>query len=175
MSEPTEFFAGTRDLPGDPLRRPDPPEPRSGSAAVTAAAPVTQESGGGPGDGAGAGPPARAPGRALTSMLLPELQRVAQSLGITGVGRMRKSQLIEAIQSRRGGSAAGPGRSATASAAPDHSATRDAPAGAGAPRHREQDAMEPDRPIQPGPGEGTQACPGRHQPAGRPRGDARRG
>ena len=90
-------------------------------------------------------------------MLLPELQRVAQSLGITGVGRMRKSQLIEAIQSRRGGSAAGPGRSATASAAPDHSATRDAPAGAGAPRHREQDAMEPDRPIQPGPGEGTQA------------------
>src|SRR5690349_14795708 len=89
-------------------------------------------------------------------MLLPELQRVAQSMGITGVGRMRKSQLIEAIQSRQGGSAAGPGRSATASAAVDHSATRGAPAGAGAPRHREQDAMEPDRPLQAGPGEGTQ-------------------
>ena len=90
-------------------------------------------------------------------MLLPELQRVAQSLGITGVGRMRKSQLIEAIQSRQGGPAAGPVRSATASAALDHSATRGAPAGAGAPRRREQDAMEPDRPIQPGPGEGAQA------------------
>jgi transcription termination factor Rho len=90
-------------------------------------------------------------------MLLPELQRVAQSMGITGVGRMRKSQLIEAIQSRQGGSAAGPGRSATASAAVDHSATRGAPAGAGAPRHRGQDAMEPDKPLKSGPGEGAQA------------------
>jgi len=90
-------------------------------------------------------------------MLLPELQRLAQSMGITGVGRMRKSQLIEAIQSRQGGPAAGPARSGTASAALDQSATRGAPAGAGAPRHREQDAMEPDRPIQPGQGEGTQA------------------
>jgi transcription termination factor Rho len=88
-------------------------------------------------------------------MLLPELQRLGQSMGITGVGRMRKSQLIEAIQSRQGGSAAGPARSATASAALDHSATRSAPAGAGARRHREQEAMEPDRSIQPGPGEGT--------------------
>jgi transcription termination factor Rho len=90
-------------------------------------------------------------------MLLPELQRVAQSLGITGVGRMRKSQLIEAIQSRQGGSAAGPGRSAKASAAVDHSATRDAPAGAGASRHREQEAMEPGKPLKSGPGEGAQA------------------
>ncbi len=90
-------------------------------------------------------------------MLLPELQRVAQSMGITGVGRMRKSQLIEAIQSRQGGTAAGPARSATASAAPDHSATRSAPAGAGAPRRREQEAMEPDRPIKPASGEGSQA------------------
>ena len=152
MSEPTEFFAGTRDLPGDAPRS-DLPEPRSGTAAVTAPAPVSPESG----DGAGAGPPARAPGRALTSMLLPELQRVAQSMGITGVGRMRKSQLIEAIQSRQGGPAAGPVRSATASAAVDHSATRGAPAGAGAPRRREQDAMEPDKPLKSGPGEGAQA------------------
>jgi transcription termination factor Rho len=90
-------------------------------------------------------------------MLLPELQRMAQSLGITGTGRMRKSQLIEAIQGRQGGPAAGPVRSATASASLDNSATRGAPAGADAPRHREQDAMEPDRPTQPGPGEGTQA------------------
>ena len=155
MSEPNEFFTGTRDLPGDAPRS-DQPEPRPGTTAVTAPGPVTPESAGGSGDGAGAGPPARAPGRALTSMLLPELQRVAQSLGITGVGRMRKSQLIEAIQSRQGGPA-GPVRPATASGAPDHSATRGAPAGADAPRRREQDAMEPDRPIQAGPGEGIQA------------------
>ena len=148
MSESTEFFAGTRDLPGNASHRPDPSEPRSGStAAVAAPSATTQEPGGG----------ARAPGRGLSSMLLPELQRLAQSMGITGVGRMRKSQLIEAIQSRQGGPAAGPARSGTASAALDQSATRGAPAGAGAPRHREQDAMEPDRPIQPGQGEGTQA------------------
>src|SRR5262245_65447762 len=88
------------------------------------------ESGGRPGGGAGAGPPTRPPGRALTSMLLPELQRMAQSLGITGTGRMRKSQLIEAIQSRQGGSAAGPVRPVTASASLDHYATRGAPEGA---------------------------------------------
>jgi len=155
VSEPTEFFAGTRDLPGDAPRS-DLPEPQSGTAAVTAPPPVSPESGGRSGDGGNAGPPTRAPGRALTSMLLPELQRVAQSMGITGVGRMRKSQLIEAIQSRQGGSAAGPVRSATASAV-DHSATRGAPAGAGAPRRREQDAMEPDKPFDSGPGEGAQA------------------
>jgi transcription termination factor Rho len=34
-------------------------------------------------------------------MLLPQLQRVAQSLGITGVARMRKGQLIAAIEERR--------------------------------------------------------------------------
>ena len=91
-------------------------------------------------------------------MLLPELQRLAQSMGITGVGRMRKSQLIEVIQSRQGGQAAAV-CSGTGGAVLDNSAKRGAPAGAGAPRHREQDAMEPDRPSQAGPGEGT---PGRH-------------
>jgi len=149
VSEPTEFFTGTRDLPGDAPRRSDPPEPRSGAAA-TATVRAAESAG-----GAGAAPPGRGSGRALTSMLLPELQRVAQSLGITGAGRMRKSQLIEAIQSRQGGSAAGSARSG-ASAAVDHSATRGAPAGADAPRHREQGAMEPDRPNQPGTGGAAQ-------------------
>jgi len=147
VSEPTEFFTGTRDLPGDASHRSDPPEPRSGSAAAATPAPATRA------QGDGAGPP----GRGLSSMLLPELQRLAQSMGITGVGRMRKSQLIEAIQSRQGGTAAGPARSATASAALDRSATRRAPAGADAPRHREQEAMEPDKPIRPASGEGSQA------------------
>jgi transcription termination factor Rho len=90
-------------------------------------------------------------------MLLPELQRLAQSLGITGVGRMRKGQLIEVIQSRQGGQAAGAVRSGPGGAELGNSAKQEAPARAGTPRHREQDAMEPDRPSQPGPGEGTQA------------------
>ena len=38
-------------------------------------------------------------------MLLPELQSLAGSLGITGAGRMRKSDLIAAIQERQAGSA----------------------------------------------------------------------
>jgi len=42
VSEPTEFFAGPRDLPGDAPQPADPPEPRSGTAAATAPAPVPQ-------------------------------------------------------------------------------------------------------------------------------------
>ena len=37
----------------------------------------------------------------LPAMLLPELQRLAQSLGITGTGRMRKGQIIAAIEERQ--------------------------------------------------------------------------
>ncbi|MFD0638098.1 Rho termination factor N-terminal domain-containing protein [Catenulispora yoronensis] len=39
-------------------------------------------------------------------MLLPELQAYAVSLGITGTARMRKGQLVEAIQEKNGGGAA---------------------------------------------------------------------
>ena len=52
----------------------------------------------------------------LPAMLLPELQRLAQSLGITGIGRMRKGQLIAAIEERqRGGGASGGGGHAAGS------------------------------------------------------------
>jgi len=37
----------------------------------------------------------------LATMLMPELQRLAQSLGITGTGRMRKGQVIAAIEERQ--------------------------------------------------------------------------
>ncbi len=91
----------------------------------------------------------------LPAMLLPELQRLAQSLGITGTGRMRKGQIIAAIEERqRGGAVAdgGPGaNSATATAGPasggernvnGNPVKRDVPAGAGTNRPFEQDAME---------------------------------
>jgi transcription termination factor Rho len=46
-------------------------------------------------------------------MLLPELQRLAQSLGITGTGRMRKGQLISAIEERQHGGATSHGAQAS--------------------------------------------------------------
>jgi transcription termination factor Rho len=45
-------------------------------------------------------------GGGLTSLVLAELQSLAGDLGITGTGKMRKSQLIEAIQERQNGIAA---------------------------------------------------------------------
>ncbi|KAA9374085.1 transcription termination factor Rho [Microbispora cellulosiformans] len=47
--------------------------------------------------------PRRRSGTGLAGMVLPELQALATSLGITGTGRMRKSQLISAIQEKQGG------------------------------------------------------------------------
>jgi len=107
-------------------------------------------------------------------MLLPELQRLAQSEGITGTAKMRKGQLIAAIEERRqsGGSqeASAPGQRgggvrdvATPDPEPsaqietsDNSVQRGAPAGAGADRTFEQDAMESQTSNQPGLG-GTAA------------------
>jgi transcription termination factor Rho len=109
------------------------------------------------------------PARGLSAMLLPELQRVAQSMGIPGTARLRKGQLVAAIEERRQGGApqeASPtGRSGgdiRAAAAQhqelaahhtdtsDNSVQREAPAGAGAGRTFEQDAMESQTSTQPG-------------------------
>ncbi len=70
-------------------------------------------------------------GAGLSSLLMPELQRIAHTLGIPGAGRMRKSQLVEAIEARQGGSATGKG-----------SGQRGVSAGAGATRPAKRDAME---------------------------------
>jgi transcription termination factor Rho len=105
----------------------------------------------------------------LSAMLLPELQRIAQSEGITGIAKMRKGQLIAAIEERRhgGGSqeANTPGQRGGGSRAvavpdqdprvrqietSDNSVQRRAPAGAGADRTFEQDAMESQTSTQPG-------------------------
>jgi transcription termination factor Rho len=137
-------------------------------------------------DGAGTTvkPAARRSGTGLSGMVLPELQRLAQSLGLTGTARMRKSDLIAAIEERQRAGAAGSGgqprgdsqgsktqarngqgrrgaasvpvNGADAPAAGQHSdksgnsVQRGAPAGAGASRHIEQDAMETQTSTQPG-------------------------
>jgi transcription termination factor Rho len=43
----------------------------------------------------------RPAGSGLTAMVLPELQALASSMGISGTGRMRKGELIAAIQARQ--------------------------------------------------------------------------
>ncbi|MEY9871751.1 transcription termination factor Rho [Streptacidiphilus sp. MAP12-33] len=45
----------------------------------------------------------RTTGTGLNSMVLAELQQLASGLGISGTGRMRKSQLIDAIKEKSGG------------------------------------------------------------------------
>ena len=64
-------------------------------------------------------------------MLMPELQQMAQSLGITGVGRMRKSELIAAIQERQDAGSQPGGASAEQEAPPvpesDHTPNAEGP------------------------------------------------
>ncbi len=87
-------------------------------------------------------------GTGLSSLLMPELQRIAQTLAIPGAGRMRKNQLIEAIEARQGG-----GPRQQASVARQGSDQRAASAGADATRPQKQDAMEPDTHSRPGIGD----------------------
>src|SRR5215475_12703613 len=86
-------------------------------------------------------------GTGLSSLLLPELQRMAQSMGIQGAGRMRKGQLVEAIQARQAGTGI----------ANQGSDQRVASAGADSTRLRKQDGMEPATHTQPGIGDGAAA------------------
>ena len=89
-------------------------------------------------------------GTGLSSLLMPELQRIAQTMGIPGSGRMRKGQLVEAIEARQGG-----GPRQEASTAKQGSDQRVASAGAGSTRPRKQGAMEPDTNSQSGIGAGA--------------------
>jgi transcription termination factor Rho len=81
---------------------------------------------------------------------MPELQRIAQTMGIPGSGRMRKGQLVEAIEARQGGAPR-----QEAGAANQGSNQRVASAGADSTRLRKQDAMEPDTRTQSGIGDGA--------------------
>src|SRR6266480_1728638 len=89
-------------------------------------------------------------GTGLSSLLLPELQRMAQSMGIQRAGRMRKGQLVAAIQAWQGG----------AGIANQGSDQRVASAGADSTRLRKQDAMEPATHTQSGSGIGDGAGAG---------------
>ena len=140
VSDTTEFLSGAQDAPGEtPLGRPaspvnaDPEGSHAGSRAPAGS------------DGAAAAKGRRRQGTGLSALLLPELQQVAHQMGIAGTARMRKSQLIAAIQEKQGGGTAEePRRGSRAGAtSPEVSAPRAASAGADASRPLKQDAMEP--------------------------------
>jgi transcription termination factor Rho len=138
VSDTTEFPSGAADAPGEtPLGRPasagnaDPEGPRTGSSAPAGS------------DGAAAAKGRRRQGTGLSALLLPELQQVAHQMGIPGTARMRKSQLIAAIQEKQGGSTDRSSRSGPGATATEVSAPRAASAGADVSRPVKQDAMEP--------------------------------
>jgi transcription termination factor Rho len=166
----------------------DSTEVSTGSAGASADAPALfpapgTEAGEARGAGAGhSGPDTAAPAggpaagtrrrssEGIGGMLLPELQRLAQSLGMTGTGRMRKGELVAAIQQRQGGGQPGsggqPGAGAGQPGAADHSFQRGAPAGAGAARPVEQDAMGQQTTTTPGYGSPAAGQSGSSAPAG---------
>jgi transcription termination factor Rho len=142
VSDTTEILSGTSNVPEDaPAGTSAPPAAEGGSpkgdlGSPPAAAPTSKSRGRG--------------GAGLSSMVMPDLQRIAQGLGIPGAGRMRKGQLIEAIEARQGG-----GPREEGSAAHRGSDQRAASAGADATRPVKQDAMEPDTYSRTGIGDGT--------------------
>src|SRR5690606_5685502 len=83
--------------------------------------------------------PARRSG-ALSAMKVAELQGLASSLGITGTGKMRKSDLIDAIKARQSGTSPAGGVAATGTTA------RRAERSVETPRRRvDGDSQEPSR------------------------------
>jgi transcription termination factor Rho len=177
VSDTTELFTGSS---GVPEESPGYSGPSGLSATAGAGTAAGTPAGPAAGETVTDKPPRRG-GSGLSGMLLADLQRLAQSMGITGTGRLRKSQLIEAIQSKQGGGGAAPSAPGGVSAGPsagngsgalDNSVQRGASAGAGAPRHREQDAMESDTTTQPALGNAAQSSA---QEAGTTTREARRG
>jgi transcription termination factor Rho len=96
VSDTTELLNGAPTAPEDaPVGTP--------ASAAAAAGPSEGDVG-----SAGAKAPAaksrsRSGGTGLSSLLMPELQQIAQTMGIQGAGRMRKGQLVEAIEAKQGG------------------------------------------------------------------------
>ncbi len=100
----------------------------------------------------------------LSKLRVSDLQGLAQQLGISVTARMRKSDLVAAIQERQGGGrsapAGGAGRGGRPAGNSEESATRVAPAGAGASRPLNQDAMEADTSVRSGIGDAAPASAG---------------
>ena len=88
----------------------------------------------------------------LSGMLLPELQSLAGSLGITGTGRMRKGELVAAIQAKQSDNGAGqgstPGQDQLPLGGPEATTPAAGPADAGpAPTARTRQRRSASRPA----------------------------
>jgi transcription termination factor Rho len=133
----------------------------SEDAPVGTSAPSAAAAGPSEGDLGSTGAMAPAPksrsrnGTGLSSLLMPELQRIAQTMGIPGSGRMRKGQLVEAIEARQGGGPRQEASTAKQGSDKQGSDQRVASAGADSTRPRKQGAMEPETNTQSGVGAGT--------------------
>jgi transcription termination factor Rho len=142
VSDTTEILSGASGVPedapaGDPAARAaEGGSSRADLDSTGATAPASKSRGRG--------------GAGLSSLLMPELQRIAQGLGIPGAGRMRKGQLIEAIEARQGAGARQEG-----SVPRRGSHQRAASAGADAARLPKQEAMESDTFSRSGIGDGA--------------------
>ncbi|HEX4430505.1 MAG TPA: transcription termination factor Rho [Frankiaceae bacterium] len=90
-------------------------------------------------DAAAGAPPVRARRRAtgLAGMLLPELQTLAASLHIPGTARMRKGELIAAIQLAQGAGGSSPAKAARSSEAPAQPTLESQPPANGTAARRE--------------------------------------
>ena len=94
VSDTTEFLTTSHDTAA----------PIGAPSGVTAPV-LAGEDGAGPVSRSAPSRSRRGAGGGLAAMLLPELQQMAQSMGIKGTGRMRKGEIIAAIQERQGGTA----------------------------------------------------------------------
>src|ERR1700759_5073995 len=77
----------------------DTTEVLSGATPASEESPIGQPAA----DSAGSPRSAGRDGGDLSKLLVSDLQRIAQELGISGTGRMRKGDLVAAIQERTGG------------------------------------------------------------------------
>ncbi|PRY51698.1 transcription termination factor Rho [Geodermatophilus tzadiensis] len=116
-------------------------------------------------------------GSGLAGMLLPELQRLAAELGISGTGRMRKGDLVAAISARQVGGEQGgdaPAPSTPAAGAPT-AEDSGAPAARGvattaAPLEAPVSGGANGGPVTTPPADGAESAPRRRRAASRPAG-----
>jgi transcription termination factor Rho len=126
--------------------------------------PAPADSSPGTSRGAGAGR-----GSGLAAMKLAELQQLAQSLGIKGTGRMRKGEVITAIQEKQGNVAAG--RAPHAQAAKQDAASAAGQPDGGAAARRSPDVTGGTQPAGAGNGTPPRGVGGALAPASKTSGD----
>ena len=119
---------------------------------------------------------ARGKGNGLSGMLLPELRQMAQDLGISGVSGMRKSDLVEAIGSRKAGGSSRAVRNTASDAEPQAAEKPRAESSQPTePTQSDQSAPANEEPSDGDSRDGRSAQQNDRQQGDRPQGDRNRG